>query len=236
MAGSNFGQSLDIGKELEKEKDEKKQPLPCVCSPDLNKKEKSPEPQPEQQEISVQQNTEKQTEPPAQEEKQEEASVSEPAAKEIAQNEEAKPAEEQKEDVPAEVTEAKRAADSAEEDVNEIITKEIPVLKQRTSIWESIFAHTWIFWIVFVVVVSGMFWAWMSVTKEVAVVGNSVLPLENSSSLLFNATYEELILPAAANISQEENASLPEAPNTSIVQKEKSPEELAKILAEGLTG
>jgi hypothetical protein len=262
MVGDRYGQSLDVGKEIEKEKEEEKQPLPCVCTPKIKPKEEfSESPSEKQEEKRPEQPTEPEEKQPPQEEKpveQEPEKISEATVESSAQKliEEAKeePPEKVPDDEPEEAPAEPRVPDPAEEDVNEIITKDFPVLRQRTSVWETFFSHSWIFWVVLFVVVGGMFWAWTSVTREERSepVGNVILPADNTFS--FNATYEELVFPeqnitlqenikpvpetaVAEDVAQENITPVPEtAPVEDTVQEktDNSTDELSKLLAEGL--
>jgi len=247
MVGDRYGQSLDIGKEIEKEKEEEKQPLPCNCTPKIKPKEEVSESPPEKQEEKhPEQPTEPEEKQPQQEEKPVEAQTEAPAEKSAEpetqsdsekQEFEEEPPEKVPDDEPEEAPAEPRVPDPVEEDVNEIITKDFPVLRQRTSVWETFFSHSWIFWVVLVVVVGGMFWAWTSVTREESSepVGNVILPADNTLS--FNATYEELVFPEQNTTSQENITPAPETvPVEDAAQEnpDNSSDELSILLAEGL--
>ncbi len=197
MVGERYSHSLDIGEELEKEKEEEKkgeQPqLPCFCSPKIRPKaseseqEKKDEPAPEPEKNEE---PEQEKEEPAQEENQEavgeetaeqQVSASQEAAKEaVPQQEtreepriEVKPADisedsgwEQMEDVaPAE---PQSIPDPVEEDINAIITKEVPVLNPRKSVIERLLEHQLLLVVAFVAVIAGIFFAWKIVLPEPA--------------------------------------------------------------------
>ncbi len=277
MVGGRYSQSLDIGRELEKEKEEGKEPLPCTCPPDLGKKA---EPEPEKvEEAKAESPAEKVSEPEKQESAPEPADNSEKTAEtspvsaeassepaESLQEIQSEPAEEPKseenpaedesiDEEPSEPEIPLKEPDPVEEDVEAIINKEIPALKPRTSILALIFSRSWIFWVVFVVVVGGMFWIWSSAQqsaekeKEMLPVKPLLVPLESQITIdqAPETAAEENTAPETAveeNIADEtvvepeENAiTAPVAPvqqDLAPVEANDSADELADILAEGL--
>jgi hypothetical protein len=273
MVGGRYSQSLDIGRELEKEKEEEKEPLPCVCSPDLSKKKQETE---KVEEAKAESPAEKVSEPEKQESASEAADNPEKTAEtgteaaktssetaETPQEMQSEPAEEPKseenpdgaEDINEQISEPEtslKEPDPVEEDVEAIINKEIPDLKPRKSILALFFSHSWIFWVVFVVVVGGMFWIWSAAQqsaeqeKEMLPVKPVLVPLESQITIdqAPGTAAEENTSPETAveeNIADETIAEPEENATTAPVQQDLAPVEakddageLAKILAEGL--
>lgn len=241
MVGDRFGQSLDIGKELEEEKKAEEPQAPAASNTPQPKDNSQQEKKPEQ---PVEKPAEQPSEAPEKEEKAE-AQPEAPAKETVPAEQSAE--EQQDEAVPEEPEEdeeeniPKKAPDPAEEDVNEIITKDIPVLKWRKSIFEKIFSHSLVFWVVFVVVVTGMFFAWKLIVPakapEAAPEPIGYVPIDNITGIDTAAVLESVPEAVEAqNISSEpgQNSSL--APLAQENAGSGSDEELARILAEGLTG
>ncbi len=245
MAGERYSHSLDVGKELEKEKEEEKkgeqQPLPCFCSPKIRPKnsengeeqEKKEEPAQEQekgQEGSEESAAKEETSEQQASEKQEAAKESVPEQQPVQEISEqqaqpsivVRPAElaedsgwESMEDVvPAE---PQSPPDPVEEDVNAIITKDIPVLHSRKGIVERLLEHKLLLLVGFVAVIAGIFFAWKMILPEPAV---QQFELEPSAAFVPpNITLFHAQVPEAPVVSQEapETGEVVELPEEGVV-------------------
>lgn len=217
MVGERYGQSLDIGKEIEKEEQEKDQPLPCICDrkkPKAEISESEPEKTGEKQDDAPAQD-EKPSDTPTEQEKQPEEekivqaeNTASKSAEPDSEKQEAKeeiPAEKPAEEQPEEAPELPvRAPDPVEEDVNAIITKEIPELQGRKSVW----ANKWVVGMVFVAVIVGIFLLWPKNAPESApaqfdtvslVVYNITEPVQEAVVPLESSPVQENITAAAEN-------------------------------------
>ncbi len=190
----DIGEELE--REKEEEKKGEQQPLPCFCSPKIRPKaseeqqeenkerqEKKEEPAPESEtkEDPMQEKEEKQNESPAEQEEEQKFSEASNTAKESVPEQKQEHSEEPRievrsadlsdesgwekmEDVaPAE---PQRPCDPVEEDVNAIITKEVPVLHPGKSIFECLLERKSLLIFVFVALVAGVFLAWKLVLPE----------------------------------------------------------------------
>jgi hypothetical protein len=249
MVGERFGQSLDIGKELEAEKQEKEQELPCGCDVPPPKKDNSAQ-SPEKKEETSSANAETGAEKSAEPEKIEPETMPDSEKPQVVEAQPEKTSEEQQpeereepeEEIPAE----KKEPDPVEEDVNEIMTKDFPVIKYKTSIWRGIAAHSLLFWVVFFVVVGGMFVAWKLVLPEKAQEDLPVTEYVPIDSVIGGNTTDilesvpEIITSNVSFVQPDEAIAVPEtaeSPAVEIVQENTSAgrvDELADVLALGL--
>lgn len=249
MVGERFGQSLDIGKELEEEKKEKEQELPCGCDVPPRKHDNSAQ-EPEKKEETSSANAEteagKSAEPGKTEAAEPESNPDSEKQAAVEAQPEKTPEAQQLEEHEEEILEEKKEPDPVEEDVNEIITKDFPVLKHRTSIWASIAEHSLAFWLIFFVVVAGMFVAWklvlpVKVQENLPVAGYA--PID--SAIYENTTQElalepEIIAGSVSFVQPGEAIAVPEtaeSPAVEAVQENASAGEvdkLAETLALGL--
>lgn len=244
MVGERYSHSLDISEELKKEEEEKKQQLSCTCSPDLNKKGQSAEPSKEKAEEGAEAQSAAETEnvvadkspEPTEEEKAEEKSGSDktasPEQKEGAEAPNQSFEEEtQTDEVGAGVTKLP-IDDPVEEDINAIITKDIPELPPKKTLWST----KRVVGLVLVGLVIGVFFFWMRYVPEEAVP-------EASSSLVSLVVYNmtgavQETMPLSEPVLVGENKSVSEpvlpAAEQSGMPRIKSLDELPDFLSERL--
>lgn len=249
MVGERFGQSLDIGKELEAEKKEEEANLPCGCDVPPPKQDNSAQ-EPAKKEETSSANAETNAGKSAEQEKTEPETQTDSEKPPVVEAQPEKTSEEKQEEEPEEpdeeISAEKKEPDPIEEDVNEIIKKDIPVLTQRTSILGSIAAHSLLFWVVFFVVVGGMFIAWKFVLPENAqedLPAIGYAPIDrviggNATGIL--ESVPEIIASNVSFVQPDEAIAVPEtaeSPAVEAVQENTSAggvDELADTLALGL--
>ncbi|MEM2915905.1 MAG: hypothetical protein QXT19_00900 [Candidatus Woesearchaeota archaeon] len=190
MAGERYSHSIDISEELEKEKEEEKkgeeQPLPCFCSPKIrpkaSEKDEAEEEKRDEQEQKEEHAPEEKRGLAKEENGEQQASARQDAAKDAESQQETpekpcieiKPADLSEDESEMEPLEEEQPLlpqsrpDPVEEDVNAIITKDIPVLYKRKSIFERLLKHKLLLLVVFVGFVAGIFFAWKMVLPEPA--------------------------------------------------------------------
>ncbi|MEM4239917.1 MAG: hypothetical protein QXM31_00030 [Candidatus Woesearchaeota archaeon] len=232
MVGERYGQSLDIGKEIEKEKEEEQQPLPCTCSPDLRKKNQPAEQdtaENKEEKAEAKQDSEKTAQPEAgkaqessqgqqepQQQKQAEAQAQQHAETQApgqqAQEQQMPPEQETPPELPV--------TDPVEEDVNAIITKEIPELPAKTSIW----TNKWLLGIIFVALITGIFLAWMKLAPE----NTQSLPQPTQSGPVSLVVYNASEPAAAPAMPDQAQPTAPAAPER-IPEQQKKPAEPKSI-------
>ncbi len=182
MVGGKYGQSLDLGSDLEKEKEAEargEQPqLPCFCSP-KPKKVVSEEDVKQEEAASEKQESEKQAEePPVKESVPEEpvvdvkpieGPVDEAQISDVSEKNVEELLEEEEPELPV------KEPDPLEDDVNEIITKDIPQLQPRKKVF-GIFSKK-LFFTLFVVAIIVFLFVWLKTPSEPAVGQITAMPV-----------------------------------------------------------
>ncbi|MEM4247153.1 MAG: hypothetical protein QXR48_01290 [Candidatus Woesearchaeota archaeon] len=192
MVGERYSHSLDIGEELEKEKAAEEQ-----------QEEKKEQPAEEKQHPkSIQQVFEEQK--PAPEPKTAPEEPEQEPAEPQASSKETLPNEEQLEGASSDL--AVNKTDPVEEDINAIITKEMPELPQKKTVW----ANRWLLGVVFVVFVAGILFVWLkSVPKNAE--ESSPQFLEPVSLVVYNMTGAvQESMPLSEPVIVKENVSVSE--------------------------
>jgi hypothetical protein len=221
MVGDRFGQSIDIGKDLEKEvarkqaQDQAKEV--AQAPPAENPPEKQETIAPEEPQAPAAEETSASS---AQAESTVNEDLIEPAGEETIE-----PADEETVDLtneePSEPAVPPLPPDPVEEDVNAIITRDFPELRTNESVWSRIVTYRAFFIALIILFVGGWFvFQWMSPSEEA--LRGMPRPTAPASLVAFNATMPAVGAPVIPPQSEEEQPH------------PRSVEELPDIFAQGL--